>query len=100
MNFREMLSDDLSQVILDPTEFGSEVTWNGEPVRAKVSELAGEVEHEPGVYVSEMEILLAVAQVALPKPGQEIDLDGVKWLVRSASVKGSALTVVLYRNLS
>ena len=58
MDFAQMLTDDLEQVILDPTEFGSEIAWNGEPVPALVNSLAGEDEHEPGVFVREMQVML------------------------------------------
>jgi hypothetical protein len=97
-------------VFLNPKEFGDEMLVDGVPCLGCWDEEDGQIirqyfgssmEDALGVFTVERVLFMMRADGAAmetPVPEQELDIDGVRWMVRDAKPDGGIVEINLYRN--
>ena len=94
--FKEKALADLD-VFVNPDEMGENLTIDGNPVKAVVDVRKGSPEGDPGVNISEFEIRLKASDLALPKSGQELVINGETHTVGKVELTQGLLTIFTYR---
>jgi hypothetical protein len=97
-------------VFLNPEEFGEEISIDGVPCLGSWDEKAEQpvrqyfgagMEDVMGVFTRERVLFFMRADggsLRTPVPGQELNVDGIRWTVRDAKREAGIIELNLYRN--
>jgi len=100
MTFKEMMRLDMDEVFFNPDEFGEEVSYNGMTIT--VVEITGGSEQTsiPGVENPTRSVLVRQEDVASPKGGDTVMMDGATWYVQpGATLDGGAWNVSISKRV-
>ncbi len=108
MNLKEVMQREASSVFMNEDEFAEEIVIEGIPTSAvcdwsvvpEGEHLYGSPDDTWGVNVVHAEINLAENIIPQPEIGQEIDVNGLFWQVRTASAQDGVLNLKLFRNVA
>ena len=87
-------------IFINPDEFGEILNIDGVDVLAVPEKREGEAEGRPGVNVGELELWVKVSDLAPPKIGQRMTVNGLEYYVRSNEIDTGIQHMFLYRNVS
>ncbi|UQZ90691.1 hypothetical protein C4J81_16370 [Deltaproteobacteria bacterium Smac51] len=109
LTLKDVLNEEAG-VFFNPDEFGEEITIDGQPALGvwdeevqPVAKFYGATMNMVGVNTVERNIYvlpLPEADIPLPVADQEIEIDGVKWMVRDARPDGRIFKMTIFRNES
>lgn len=100
MTFKDLLKQDLDETFFNPDEFGEEVSYNGSTIT--VVEVTGGTEQTsiPGMENPVRSLLVREEDVARPKAGDTVILDGATWYVQSSpSLDGGVWSITVSKRV-
>jgi hypothetical protein len=99
MNFKEALANDLDNTFLNTETFADEHLFNGQKIKIVVDDDrldSAQGSYNNGVFSHLTEVYVKDGELeVIPTRGQEVNLDGRTYVVRSVSVEYGVNRIVL-----